>query len=85
MQKPFLTLYRPFRKNVIELCKPNIGQTKRDLKSRIKEHQRAIKFQRPEKSALCQHSMENHHIIDWSKIKILKVEHDYLKRLFTES
>ena len=62
-----------------------IGQTKRDLKSRIKEHQRAIKFQRPEKSALCQHSMENDHIIDWSKVKILKVEHDYSKRLFTES
>ena len=62
-----------------------IGQTKRDLKSRIKEHQRAIKFQRPEKSALCQHSMENDHLIDWSKVKILKVEHDYSKRLFTES
>ena len=62
-----------------------IGQTKRDLKSRIKEHQRAIKFQRPEKSALCQHSMENDHLVDWSKVKILKVEHDYSKRLFTES
>ena len=62
-----------------------IGQTKRDLKSRIKEHQRAIKFRRPEKSALCQHSMENDHLIDWSKVKILKVEHDYAKRLFTES
>ena len=29
--------------------------------------------------------MENDHIIDWSKVKILKVEHDYSKRLFTES
>ena len=47
-----------------------IGQTKRDLKSRIKEHQRAIKVQWPEKSALCQHSMENDHLIDWSKVKI---------------
>ena len=62
-----------------------IGQTKRDLKSRIKEHQRAIKYQRPEKSALCQHSMENDHLIDWSKVKILKVEHDYSKRLFIKS
>ena len=47
-----------------------IGQTKRDLKTRIKEHQRAIKFQRPEKSALCQHSMENDHLIDRSEVKI---------------
>ena len=62
-----------------------IGQTKRDLKSRIKEHQRTIKFQRPEKSALCQHSMENDHLIDWSEVKILKGEREYLKCLFTES
>ena len=32
------------------------------------EHQRAIKFQPPEKSALCQHSMENDHLIN-SKFK----------------
>ena len=29
--------------------------------------------------------MENDHFIDWSEVKILKVEHDYLNRLFTES
>ena len=64
----------------------HIGQTKRDLKSRIKEHERAIKFQRPEKSELCQHSIENDYLIDWSaEVKILKVELDYSKRLFTES
>ena len=62
-----------------------IKQTKRYLKSRIKEHQRAIKFQWPEKSALCQHSMENDHLIDWSEVKISNVEHVYSKRLFTQS
>ena len=60
-----------------------IGKTKWDLKSRIKEHQPAIKFQ--QKSALCQHSMENDHLIDRSEVKIFKVEHDYSKRFFTES
>jgi len=30
----------------------HIGQTKRDLKSRLAEHKRAIKFQRPEQFAL---------------------------------
>ena len=52
-----------------------IGQTKRDLKSRIKEDQRAIELQRPKKSALCQHSIKNDHFNNWSEAKILKVEH----------
>ena len=62
-----------------------IGQIKRDLKSRISEHQRAMKLQRPEKLEHCQHSMKNDHLINWSEVKISKVEHDYSKRLFTES
>ena len=61
-----------------------IGQTKRDLKSGKKKYQRTIKFQRPEKSAFCQHSLENDHLIDWSEVKIFNVERDFTKRLFTE-
>ena len=33
-----------------------IGQTKRDLISRLDEHKRAIKNQRPDLSAFCEHS-----------------------------
>ena len=33
-----------------------IGQTKRDLKSRLAEHKLAIKNQEPEKLAACEHS-----------------------------
>ena len=62
-----------------------IGQTKRDLKSRLSEHKRAIKYQRPEKSALCEHSISMDHVISWSEAKILKTENDYWKRLFLES
>ena len=62
-----------------------IGQTKRDLKSRVSEHQRAIKFQHPEKSALCEHSISLNHTINWSEVEILKTETDYYKRLFAES
>ena len=40
-----------------------IGQIKRDLKTRIFEHQRAIRNQQPEKSALCEHSMFHDHRI----------------------
>ena len=62
-----------------------IGQTKRDLKSRLLEHKRAIKYQRPEKSALCEHSITLDHIIDWNEATILSAEKDYTKRLFAES
>ena len=62
-----------------------IGQTKRDLKSRLDEHKRAIKNQLPQNSALCEHSMIFDHKIDWTSSTILKIEHDYTKLLFSES
>ena len=62
-----------------------IGQTKRDLKTRSLEHQRAIRNQQPEKSALCEHSMIHDHRIAWQEAQILKTESDYSKRLFAES
>ena len=62
-----------------------IGQTKRTLKSRLNEHKRSIKYQRPEQSALADHSMSMDHKINWEEAKILKLESDYFKRLFTET
>ena len=62
-----------------------IGQTKRNLNTRLKEHQRAIKQQKPENSALCEHVMETDHLIGWSNARILKVETNYFKRLTAES
>jgi len=50
---------------------------RRDLKSRLAEHKRAIKYHRPEKSALYEHSITMDHRIDWPEAKILKVEGDY--------
>ena len=54
-----------------------IGQTKRDLKSRLAEHKLTIKNQEPEKSALCEHYMRLDHLIDWNNSKILKTEAHY--------
>ena len=51
-----------------------IGQTKRDLKSRLAEHKLAIRNQEPEKSALCEHSIQFDHLIDWNNSKVLKTE-----------
>ena len=62
-----------------------MGQTLRDLKSRLSEHKRAIKYQRPEKSALCELSITLDDIIDCSEATILFTEKDYTKRLFAES
>ena len=63
----------------------NVEQTKRDLKSRIAEHKRFIKFQRPEKSALCEHLTEFDHAVNWSGFTILKYETNYHRKLRAES
>ena len=62
-----------------------IGQTKRNLNTRLREHQRAIRQQKPENSAHCEHVMETDHLIGWSNARILKVETNYFKRLTAES
>ena len=61
-----------------------IEQTKRDLKSRLDEHKRTIKNQRPDLLSLCEHSITKDHII-WTEAKILESETDYRKRLSFES
>ena len=62
-----------------------IGQTKRDLKSRLAEHKLAIRNREPEKSALCEHSIQLDHLIDWNNSKVLKTEAHYSKRLASEA
>ena len=62
-----------------------IGQTKQDLKSRLSEHKRAIKYQQPQKSALYEHSFTLDHIIEWNKATILSTEKYCTKHLFAES
>ena len=62
-----------------------IGQTKRDLKARILEQQRAIRNQQPEKLALCEHSVIHNLRIDWQEAQILKTESGYSKQLFADS
>ena len=62
-----------------------VGQTKRDLNSRLKEHQRVIKQQKPENSALCEHVILFDHVIDWANSRISKTESNFSKRLTAES
>ena len=61
-----------------------VGQTKRDLKSRVAEHKRAVKNAEPEKSALCEHLMLFDHRINWEESTVLKHVNNR-RRLIAES
>ena len=62
-----------------------MGQTKRDLKSRVAEHKRAVKNVEPEKTALCKHLMLFDHRIIWEESTVLKYVNSYRRRLIAES
>ena len=62
-----------------------VGQTKRDLKSRVAEHKRAVKNAKPEKPALCERLMLFDHRINWEESTVLKYVNSYRRRLIAES
>ena len=62
-----------------------VGQTKRDLKSRVAEHIRAAKNAEPEKSAFREHLMLFDHRIKWGESTVLKYVNSYRRRLIAES
>ena len=57
-----------------------IGETKRMLKTRIKEHER----DKDNKSVIATHQKTNKHTVDWNNIKILDKEQNYVKRIISE-
>ena len=62
-----------------------IGKTGRSVKTRKREHVRAVRDFDPEGSALCQHVLEYDHAIDWKNVKILKSEPYTNRRRTAES
>ena len=62
-----------------------LAKRKRDLKSRLDKRKWAIKFQKPEKSALCEHFITMDHRIDWNRATKYKTEKDNIQRFFAES
>ena len=48
-----------------------IGETKRRLETRLKEHRDACEKGMMEKSAVAEHAWENHHPIDWEETTVL--------------
>ena len=52
--------------------KKYIGQTKRKIHTRFKEHFSNLKLNHPEKSAIAQHCLEESHSISKQNLKLLK-------------
>ena len=48
-----------------------IGETKRTLETRMKEHRAAARLGQLEKSAVAEHAWQDGHTIDWSDVRIL--------------
>jgi len=61
-----------------------VGQTKRKMMTRIKEHHDNIKLDKSKHSVITEHILDLNHNFDWNNIKILDTESNYNKRLISE-
>jgi len=61
-----------------------VGQTKRQLCTRIKEHMSDIKKKNGLLSVISNHRLEYNHDMNWSETAILDVETSYGKRIISE-
>jgi len=61
-----------------------IGETKRSLETRQKEHKADIKNKRFDKSSLMQHTIDLNHRMDWDNSKVLEFESNYYTCRFIE-
>jgi len=61
-----------------------VGQTKRQLKTRIKEHYNNIKLPSSKPSVITEHIIKCSHSFDWDNVEILDTESNYFKRSVSE-
>ena len=61
-----------------------VGQTKRQLQTRMKEHINNIKLDSARHSVISAHILNEHHSFDWDNVRILDSETNYYKRLISE-
>jgi hypothetical protein len=62
-----------------------IAQMGRSVDIRLKEHQRHIRLEHPEKSAVAEHSIEQGHRIQFHNSSILATKFRYLDRIVREA
>jgi len=61
-----------------------VGQTKRQLRTRVREHLSNLKSKSATPSVVTEHALQASHSFDWNNIKILDTERNYFKRLISE-
>jgi len=61
-----------------------IGQTKRQLATRVKEHKNNIRLDSSRHSVVSDHISKTSHTFNWEKARILDHERNYHKRLISE-
>jgi len=54
-----------------------VGQTKRQLKTRINEHEKNVRFDESKYSVITKHMMEKNHTFNWQNVKIMDYETNY--------
>lgn len=50
----------------------NIGQTRRKMKVRLKEHRSAVESSKPNESGVAAHTAASNHTINWQNAKLIK-------------
>jgi hypothetical protein len=71
----------------ISCCSCNasyVGQTGRQIKTRVSEHKNHIRRNNPTPSVITDHRMQYNHDFDWNNVEILDHERYYYKRLVSE-
>ena len=81
-QRKSQILYIQFHVKVALQC---VGQTSRQLSTRLKEHKRAVRTADFNASVLGQHAWNQHHLIDWDEATVLMSESNFHRRLTLES
>ncbi|EZA55680.1 hypothetical protein X777_04189 [Ooceraea biroi] len=61
-----------------------VGQTKRQLRTRVNEHRKDINKKSGSPSVISTHRLSSGHDFDWDDVQILNKEGSYKKRLVSE-
>jgi len=62
-----------------------VGQTGRQLKTRISEHKNHINKNTSSLSVITEHRLLKNHVFDWERVEILDVERNFNKRIYIYS
>jgi len=73
-----------YKINCLNCDNSYVGQTKRQLGTRLKEHMSDIKKKNGALSVISNHRLEHNHDMNWSEATILDIEPSFAKRIVSE-